>query len=63
MSSGNVLTAVVYDRQGRKIKLLAENQMVGTEEGIILDGTTQTQGIAPQGYYLVVVRVFDTKGI
>ena len=60
---GYVMTAVVYDKQGRKIKQLAENQLLGTEEGtIIWDGTTQTQTLAPQGYYLIVVRVFDTSG-
>jgi hypothetical protein len=60
---GKVMTAIVYDRQGRKIKTLAENQLLGTEEGaIVWDGTTQTQGLAPQGYYVVVVRVFDTQG-
>ncbi|TAE13732.1 MAG: hypothetical protein EAZ95_10800 [Bacteroidetes bacterium] len=61
--NGYVLTAVVYDRQGRKIKTLAENQLLGTEEGVInWDGTTQTQSLAPQGYYVVVVKVFDTQG-
>jgi len=60
---GYVLTAVVYDKQGRKVKQLAENQLLGTEDGVIIwDGTTQSLGLAPQGYYLMVVRVFDTKG-
>ncbi len=61
--AGKVMTAIVYDRQGRKIKTIAENQLLGTEEGtIVWDGTTQAQTLAPQGYYVVIVKVFDTQG-
>lgn len=60
---GKVMTAIIYDRQGRKIKTLAENQLLGTEEGVIVwDGTTQAQSLAPQGYYLIIIKVFDAQG-
>jgi hypothetical protein len=60
---GYVLTAQIFDKSGRLVKTVAENQLLGFEKGNIQwDGSTNAGGKAAIGYYLVLVKVFDLQG-
>ena len=61
--SGYMASILIYDRQGREIRRLAENQLLGTHQSsIVWDGTNNSGERVKMGYYLVLVRVFNSNG-
>jgi Lamin Tail Domain len=60
--SGYVANASVYDQQGRVIKSLANNEVLGTEGFFRWDGDRDDGGRARAGYYVVWMEVFNVEG-
>jgi hypothetical protein len=59
---GNVANVKILDFQGREIKQLASNTILGTEGFFRWDGDTENGTKAQTGYYVVWVEVFNDKG-
>lgn len=59
---GNVANVKILDFQGREIKQLASNTILGTEGFFRWDGDTDNGTKAQTGYYVVWVEVYNDKG-
>ena len=59
---GNVLNAKVFDGQGRLIKTLANNDVLGTEGFYRWDGDRDDGSKARIGYYFIWFEVFNLQG-
>lgn len=59
---GNVLNAKVFDGQGRLIKTLANNEVLGTEGFYRWDGDRDDGSKARIGYYFIWFEVFNLRG-
>ena len=60
--SGNVVNAQILDHQGRLIKTLANNEVLGTDGFFRWDGDHDDGGRARAGYYVAWLEVFDSSG-
>ncbi len=60
---GNVISVLILDAKGRTIKRIARNELAGTEGFFQWDGTDMYGRRAWAGIYLVLVEVFDLKGV
>lgn len=58
----NRVTATVYNRQGQKIKVLANNQFCGYEERYIWDGTADNGSAQGNNIYVVKVDWWNMNG-
>ncbi|MEM6844033.1 MAG: lamin tail domain-containing protein [Bacteroidota bacterium] len=61
-TAGNVANVIIFDSQGRKVRHLARNTMLGEQGFLRWDGTGDTQQPLPMGYYLIYFEVFHTNG-
>jgi hypothetical protein len=61
-SNGNKGTFIVYDADGRRVKQLVNNQLLGTSGQISWDGTNNNRHVLPPGIYIVWGRIFDLNG-
>lgn len=59
---GYAANVVIYDANGRKIRELINNELLGTSGVFSWDGFTQEREKANIGIYVIQVEVFDTKG-
>lgn len=59
---GFVANVKVYDPQGREIKKLAENEILGSEGFFRWDGDDNNGLKARMGFYMIWFQVFDDKG-
>lgn len=59
---GYIATIQIFDRRGRKVRELVNNQIIGTEGTISWDGTTDTRTKARIGPHIVLVQLFDLDG-
>ena len=57
--SGNVF---IYDAQGRLVRRLERNAVLGCSGVFVWDGTNEAKARCQAGNYVVYVEVFDTKG-
>jgi gliding motility-associated-like protein len=53
---------MVFDRHGRKIRDIATNSLLGTEEQFTWDGTCNSRQKAGIGIYLVYAELITTNG-
>lgn len=60
--SGQVANVRILDHQGRLIKTLANNEVLGTDGFFRWDGDQDDGGRARAGYYAVWLEVFDSQG-
>ncbi|WP_192823176.1 lamin tail domain-containing protein [Rufibacter sp. LB8] len=60
--SGFVGTVSIFDANGRLIRRLASNALLGTDTVLQWDGLTEAGAKAAIGYYLVLVELFDLQG-
>jgi hypothetical protein len=60
--SGKVANASILDHQGRLIKTLANNEVLGTDGFFRWDGDRDDGGQARAGYYIAWLEVFDQTG-
>ncbi len=61
-SGGKVANIKILDQQGREIKVIANNELLGTEGFFRWDGDRQDGTKARPGYYLVWFEVYDNTG-
>jgi hypothetical protein len=60
---GYVMNILIFDKAGRQIKTLSQNQLLGTQKGFFTwDGTDNNQNKARMGYYLVLIKLLDVHG-
>ncbi|WP_017730179.1 lamin tail domain-containing protein [Nafulsella turpanensis] len=59
---GLMATLRVYDSHGREVKVLAHNELIGSEGFFTWDGSSQEEAIVPTGYYILVLQVFNAEG-
>ncbi len=62
LQSGKIATINIYDINGRLIKHLLRNQLIGTDGEISWDGRNENNDIVPTGYYLILIDIFDSTG-
>jgi hypothetical protein len=59
---GNSLSIDIFDKSGRRIKRLIDNEYVGTSGTVFWDGTTDDHTKALVGIYIIYIKTFDTNG-
>lgn len=59
---GFIATIQIFDRRGRRVRQLVNNQIIGTQGTISWDGTTDTRTKARIGPHIVLVELFDLDG-
>jgi hypothetical protein len=52
----------IYDAKGRKLRYLAKNMLLGTENTLSWDGLTDDNTRATIGIYIILAELFDLKG-
>jgi flagellar hook assembly protein FlgD len=52
----------IFDPQGRIIKTIAENELLGTQGFMRWDGDDDKGQKARIGYYMVLFEIFDEQG-
>ncbi len=60
--AGVVATVCVFDVNGRLIKNIIQNQMIGSSGAISWDGTDERQVLVKTGHYLILINTFDIHG-
>ena len=60
--AGNMLTIHVFDPQGRMVKTLANNELVGQSGSFTWDGSDMTGNMANTGIYIISTETFNLKG-
>ena len=60
--TGLQATLIIFDTEGREVKRLAQNELIGTENFFSWDGTGEGETRLKMGYYIVFLRVFGSNG-
>jgi hypothetical protein len=60
--NGLIANVRVYDQQGRTIRRIAENEMIGSEGFFRWEGDRDNASKAQTGYYMLFFEVFDLDG-
>ncbi len=60
--SGITISLTVFDKYGRKIKTLAQNDLAATEGFYTWDGTNDAGQKAGMGYYIIYIETFALNG-
>ncbi|TAH25189.1 MAG: hypothetical protein EAZ07_07825 [Cytophagales bacterium] len=61
--SNILVTLLVYNHEGRKIKTIAQNTTISSEGFLKWDGTNDDGNFAPCGQYLIYIQTTNLKGI
>ena len=59
---GYVVNLWIFDASGRKIIQLAQNEILGTSDELVWNGTDKTGQKQPLGVYVALIEVFDLDG-
>ncbi len=59
---GNTANITIYDADGRLIKYLVRNELLGSEGAFSWDGTTEDNQKANIGIYVIYFEAFDLEG-
>jgi len=59
---GFIANVVIYDRAGRQVRQIANNEPLGIEGSFRWDGTDDKGRTATTGYYIVYIEAFDMAG-
>jgi len=59
---GYVANVIVFDASGRRIRMLANNELLGTSGSFVWDGRSSTGELAERGIYVFFMKVFNLKG-
>ncbi len=59
---GYVINTWIFDASGRKIIQLAQNEILGTSDELVWNGTDETGQRQPLGVYIALVELFDLDG-
>lgn len=60
--SAYVVNIQVFDVNGRLVRQLAQNQLLGINSTIEWDGKTANNEVVPVGYYVFLAELFNTNG-
>ena len=52
----------VFDAQGREVRKLATNELLGSNSFFTWDGTNEGRELVKTGYYIILLSVFDASG-
>jgi gliding motility-associated-like protein len=52
----------IFDINGRLVRQLAQNQLLGTKSSIEWDGKNSANTVVPVGYYVLLAELFNTSG-
>jgi hypothetical protein len=59
---GKLADAIIYDANGRRVKHLLKNELLGAANRFSWDGCDDRSKILPSGIYIVLTQIFDLKG-
>jgi hypothetical protein len=59
---GYIINLWIFDASGRKIIQLAQNEILGTFDELVWDGTDETGQRQSLGVYITLVELFDLEG-
>lgn len=59
---GNTLNISIVDAEGRLVKRLSQNSIVGTEGFFTWDGSTEDGAKAKVGYYMIILEIISSEG-
>ena len=59
---GYCCTLTIYDRAGRPVRYLVNNELAGVEGTFAWDGTDERGALAPAGIYIILIRSFHPSG-
>lgn len=59
---GNTLNIRIVDAEGRVVKRITQNAIVGTEGFFTWDGSTDDGGKARVGYYMIIMEIISSEG-
>ncbi len=62
VQSNKIATVKIFDINGRLIKNLLRNQLLGTIGEILWDGKNENGAISKTGYYLILIDIFNSNG-
>lgn len=60
--SGVTISLTVFDKYGRKVKTIANNDLAATEGFYTWDGTNDAGQRASLGYYIIYIETFELNG-
>ncbi|MFN3490289.1 MAG: gliding motility-associated C-terminal domain-containing protein, partial [Emticicia sp.] len=60
--SGYIANIQIFDVNGRLVRQLAQNQLLGINSSIEWDGKTSSNEVVPVGYYILLAELFNTNG-
>jgi hypothetical protein len=61
-SAGWVASVTIFDSEGREVRKLTSNELLGTKGSLSWDGFTNDRILAPIGIYIVHFEAFDQDG-
>jgi hypothetical protein len=59
---GKVANAVVFNAEGRRVRYLLKNEVLGMSNNFTWDGYGDNDQLLPSGIYIIFTQVFDGKG-
>jgi hypothetical protein len=60
---GSIASVMIFDIHGNKIRDLTSNSLLGTDENLIWDGTSNDLRQAAMGIYIFYIEIFNQRGI
>lgn len=60
--SAFVATIQIFDSNGRLVRQLAQNQLLGNSATFEWDGKAANNEVVPVGYYIILAELFNTNG-
>lgn len=59
---GKLANASIYDANGRKVRYILKNELLGAVNRFIWDGCDDRAQMLPSGIYIILTQIFDLKG-
>lgn len=59
---GNVANVIIYNVQGRKVRMLAQNELLGTQGSFSWNGTDDAGKEVIMGNYLIMMELYNLNG-
>ncbi len=60
--NGSVVNASIFDINGRKIRQLAQNQLLSINDNLEWDGKNDEHEVVAVGYYIILLELFNPTG-
>jgi hypothetical protein len=59
---GKVANIMIFDMKGRKVKTIADNELLSTEGSFLWDGLNDNNRLMPIGIYIIYFEIYDLDG-